>query len=277
MQNHKFLSEVRRRTGAASDGEAMNITRGVLQTLADHLAGNTPAKVAAQLPEEIGALLTEYKNDPDADGEGFDVEEFVRRTTERGAASDTETAKSQTKAVFAVLREAVSEGEFDKTRGTFPDEYEELFGSDFSDFSTKIIGMWKLVSLETIRPSGEIVYDWMGRHPTGLIIYDVTGRMAVQIMRDPRPTFASNVSAKATPEEKEAAFEGYYAYFGTFEFNEEEGLLTHRVQNSLYPNEVGINYTQSFNLSDSRLILATAPYQEAGEQRTNRITWERVK
>lgn len=129
MQNQEFISQIQQQTGAASGEEAIEITRAVLETLADHLAGNAPAKLAAQLPEEIGALITEYKNDPEAEGEGFGVEEFVRRAAER-AGTDEATAKQQSVAVLGVLREAVSEGEFDKMRGTLPAEYDELFGTD---------------------------------------------------------------------------------------------------------------------------------------------------
>lgn len=128
MQNHEFLSEVQKLVGVETSDEATTAIRAVLQTLADHLAGNAPAKLAAQLPEEIGALITEYKNDPEAEGEGFGVEEFIRRTAERGAASDSETAKNHAVAVLAVLRRAISEGEFDKMRGTLPAEYDALFG-----------------------------------------------------------------------------------------------------------------------------------------------------
>ena len=127
MQNHEFLSEVERRTGAAASIEAETATRAVLQTLADHLAGNAPAKLAAQLPEEIGAFITEHKNDPDAEGEGFGVEEFVSRAAQRGAGQDAETARKYSIAVLAVLREAISEGEFNKMRGTLPAEYDALF------------------------------------------------------------------------------------------------------------------------------------------------------
>lgn len=127
MQNHEFLSEVQQRMNISSNDEAMTATRAVLQTLADHLAGNAPAKLAAQLPEEIGAIITEYKNDPEAEGEGFGTEEFVRRTAERAGINDLATAKNQAVAVLAVLREAISEGEFDKMRGTLPAEYDELF------------------------------------------------------------------------------------------------------------------------------------------------------
>ena len=132
MQNNEFLSEVQRRIGTESADEANNAVRATLQTLADHLAGNAPAKLAAQLPEEIGAFITEHKSDPDATGEGFGVEEFVRRTAERSGMQDSATAKSYAVAVLAVMREAISDGEFDKMRGTLPDEYDALFGEHFS-------------------------------------------------------------------------------------------------------------------------------------------------
>lgn len=132
MQNHEFINEVERRIGAESADEANNAVRATLQTLADHLAGNAPAKLAAQLPEEIGTFITEHKSDPDAAGEGFGVEEFVRRTAERAGLSDAATAKSYAVAVLAVMREAISEGEFDKMRGTLPDEYDALFDEHFS-------------------------------------------------------------------------------------------------------------------------------------------------
>lgn len=101
--------------------------------------------------------------------------------------------------------------------------------------------------------------------------------MSVQIMRDPRPTFDSNDNAKATPEEKARAYDGYYAYYGTYQVNEAESTVMHHVQSSLRPTEVGIDYQRYFKLSGDRIVLTTTRYQEAGEQRTNRPTWERVK
>ena len=130
MKNHEFMAEVESRAGIKSADEALKITRAVLETLADHLAGNAPAKLAAQLPEEIGALITDHKSDPDADGEGFGVEEFIKRTAERAEIDDTETAKRYAVAVLGAMRTAISEGEFDKMRGTLPAEYDELFGGD---------------------------------------------------------------------------------------------------------------------------------------------------
>jgi hypothetical protein len=76
----------------------------------------------------------------------------------------------------------------------------------------------------------------MGKNPVGLIMYDETEHMAVQFMRDPRPIFASG-SDNATRDEIKNAYEGYYAYSGTYEVNGKEGIVTHHVQSSLRPEE----------------------------------------
>ncbi len=137
----------------------------------------------------------------------------------------------------------------------------------------KVVGTWKLVSIEATRPNGEVIRDW-GQNPTGLIIYDSEGRMAVQFMRDPRPTSASN---PLTIEEKNAAFEGYYAYFGTYEFDEKDGTVTHHIQGSMRPYEVRTDYKRLYKLEGNRLTLSTPPMLREGEQRIYRLVWERVK
>ena len=135
MQNNEFITQVKQHAGIESADEALNAAHAVLETLADHLAGNAPAKLAAQLPEEIGAIITEHKSDPNAEGEGFGVEEFLKRTAERAGLDDSDTAKRYAVAVLQALRASVSEGEFDKMRGTLPAEYDELFGGDVGELS----------------------------------------------------------------------------------------------------------------------------------------------
>src|ERR1019366_7120069 len=108
-----------------------------------------------------------------------------------------------------------------------------------------------------------------GRNPDGLIIYDATGHVSVQIMRDPRPTFESGRDRPETLDEFKTAYGGYYAYFGTYEVNEAEGIVLHHVRGSLWPREVGTEYKRNVALSGNRLILTTTPFQAAGEQRRN--------
>ncbi len=140
-----------------------------------------------------------------------------------------------------------------------------------------VIGTWRLVSVETLRPGGEVSHEWMGRNPVGLIIYDATGHVSVQIMRDPGPTFGGVRDRPDTPDEVKAAYNGYYAYFGTYEVNEPEGTILHRVRGSLWPREVGREYRRHVTLTGDRLTLTTPPFQAAGEQRRNQLIWECVK
>ena len=144
------------------------------------------------------------------------------------------------------------------------------------------VGAWKLISLESVRPNGEVVEGWMGRNPVGLIIYDSKGYMSVQLIRDPRPAMTANTVSelnKVAPEELKDAYVGYYAYFGTYEVNEKEGFVIHHVQGSLRPAEVGIEHKRFFKISDNRITLSTPPmlYSLIGEHRISRLTFERAK
>lgn len=127
MNHEDFTAQVKR-LGEFDAGEtALTATRATLETLCDHLAGNAPAKLAAQLPEGIAEFITDYKSDENAEGERFGVDEFVERTAKRLGTSDLDAVRAQAKAVLAVVREAVSDGEFEKVRGTLPDDYDALF------------------------------------------------------------------------------------------------------------------------------------------------------
>lgn len=137
-----------------------------------------------------------------------------------------------------------------------------------------VAGAWRLVSIEDRKPDGEMVY-WMGSRPTGLIIYDASGHMSVQFMRDPRPIFTTTYN-RASSDEVKSAYEGYFAYFGRYQVDEEKGIITHQLQGSLRPQEVGIDYLRNFQISDNRLILSmTVPGKNGEWHRT--LTWERLR
>jgi hypothetical protein len=139
----------------------------------------------------------------------------------------------------------------------------------------RIVGTWKLLSLETLLADGNVIYDFMGRNPTGQITYNTTGQMSVQIMHDPRPMWGPG--SRLTSAEIETAFYGYYAYFGPYDVDEEAGTVIHHVQASLWPTEVGVAYTQEFTISGDRLVLLAAPYLKDGEERRSRYTWQRIE
>jgi hypothetical protein len=139
----------------------------------------------------------------------------------------------------------------------------------------EFVGTWKLVSLESRRSNGQIVYPY-GRDVLGAINYDARGNMSMQLMRSDRPAFAINDPQKGTPEDIKAAFEGFLAYFGTYEINEEKGTITHHMRGSSFPNWVGSDHIRFFEFSGNRLTLRTPPIHVGGISVTSLLIWERM-
>jgi hypothetical protein len=157
-----------------------------------------------------------------------------------------------------------------------------LVGQKKSDGSVreKFVGAWRLVSIETIRPNGEVIYPFYGKHPEGLIVYDRDGWMSVQIVSDPLPTVPKDGSWEAflaaPSAEKVAAVEGYYAYFGTWTLSPSNSTVTHHIKQSLRPGERGEEGVRHFVLDGDRLTL-TAKTREMNEDHERRIVWQRVR
>ena len=131
----------------------------------------------------------------------------------------------------------------------------------------KFTGAWRLISFEERQSDGEIKYPY-GRTPVGLLIYDATGRMSVQVMRSDRAALSSNDLQEAALEEIKAAVEGFTAFFGTYEIDEEAGTIIHYVEGHLLPGSVGKDLKRSFEFSGDRLILNPSP--------SRRVIWERI-
>ena len=104
--------------------------------------------------------------------------------------------------------------------------------------------------------------------------------MAVQVTRrSDRAKFASEEIAKATTEEKAAAFSTYGAYYGTYTINEAAGTITHHVEGSLTPNDVGKDFVRYYKLSGNRITLMPVETNDrpGTSQPVRSLTWERVK
>jgi hypothetical protein len=148
-----------------------------------------------------------------------------------------------------------------------------------SSVTDGLVGTWRLVSIEIVRPNGEVIYPFYGKHPEGLLIYDRSGWMSVQIISDPKPTVPLGSSREgflaAPAREKVAAVQGYYAYFGTWTVNPSGATVTHHIRQSLYPGERGEEGLRHLDLQGNRLNL-TAKSHELGEDHERRLVWERV-
>ncbi|URM89149.1 DUF2267 domain-containing protein [Streptomyces sp. MRC013] len=132
MRHDEFLARVRERGEYRDQEEAAQITRAVLEVLGHRITPGEASDLAAQLPGDLGDVLT-----ADA-GEGrptdrFGIEEFYRRVGERTGARPR-TAQWDASAVLSTLADAVSGGELNQVISQLPSSYAVLFGkADLSD------------------------------------------------------------------------------------------------------------------------------------------------
>lgn len=153
------------------------------------------------------------------------------------------------------------------------------FGQKDSNLRERLAGTWKLVSIETIRPSGEVIYPFYGKRPEGLLLYDRSGWMSVQIVSDPAPEVPKADSREdflAAPlAEKAKAIDGFYGYYGTWTVDASKQTVTHHIVQSLYPAERGEEGVRHFVLDGDHLTL-TAKTREMGEEHQRRLIWQRT-
>jgi Lipocalin-like domain len=116
-----------------------------------------------------------------------------------------------------------------------------------------IVGTWRLLSYEDWDKSGRRTVPF-GEHPRGYIVFDPTGHVTIQIMRMPAlPPLASGDEEVATPGEKQAAYDAYAAYFGTYTVR--NGQFVTHVEGSLRPTYTNTDQPRPFTLTGDRLII----------------------
>jgi hypothetical protein len=144
-----------------------------------------------------------------------------------------------------------------------------------------IIGAWRLVGIDYSGPNGVLADPVFGPNPQGIIIYDQSGWMSVQIVTANRPAIArpaTRTSRAVTPDDAKLAaeaFDTYYAYFGTWDYNADASVITHHLNSSLLPYETGLEYRREVTFDGVHLKLI-ARSQETGEERHRTLVWTRV-
>lgn len=138
-----------------------------------------------------------------------------------------------------------------------------------------LLGTWKLVSSVGVYSDGRVTHNY-GENPEGLLVYDRQGNFSGQIQGQVRPLFESGNLLRGEPEEIKAAFEGYVAYYGKYEVDEDAACLTHYVEGSLFPNWVGDTQTRFYSFEGTKLILKTAPFVGKKHSITHTLVWERA-
>ncbi|RIK43573.1 MAG: DUF2267 domain-containing protein [Chloroflexi bacterium] len=128
MKYDEFIQRVQELAGVQTSDEALRLTQAVLETLGERLYRTEQSQMAAQLPKGIKELFVARQPPENTrrDVQGFSLEEFYHRVSARSGVSYPKALK-QTKAVMAVLQEAVTSGQIEDVRRELPAEFDELF------------------------------------------------------------------------------------------------------------------------------------------------------
>ena len=145
-----------------------------------------------------------------------------------------------------------------------------------------LIGTWRLLSIRLVGPNGPAVDPFFGADPIGILVYDPSGWMSVQIVGGQRPAMDAPASfvSRATPGEtaqdaqlKASVLDTYYAYFGTWRYDEATSSVVHDIRSSLIPGESGKSYSQTVSLVGGHLVFSRHAMNGAIVQEK---VWERV-
>ena len=138
----------------------------------------------------------------------------------------------------------------------------------------QLLGTWKLVSIEDTMNSGATgPSQQFGPHPHGFIMYEPDGHMCATIANGDRPAWKD--PANPTNEEKNAYYDTFIAYCGTFKLDGATSTLTHYPSVAWTPAYVDSTQVRPFKLDGDRLTITVTAVTPAITKRV--LVWERAK
>jgi uncharacterized protein (DUF2267 family) len=121
LSAEEFVQHVADRAAIGED-RARRAVEAVLETLGERISGGEVEDLVAHLPAEFHEPLRRGSELSHGAARRMSLDAFVRRIAEREGVTPDE-AREQARAVFATLREAVPEREFDDVVAQLPRDY----------------------------------------------------------------------------------------------------------------------------------------------------------
>jgi hypothetical protein len=141
----------------------------------------------------------------------------------------------------------------------------------------RIVGAWELQSRTVQRAGGEVVDDpVLSERPIGRLFYSSSGHMALQMMRQGRAQAITEPAGQAGAASARVVL-GYDAYFGTFTVDEAAGTVTHHVQGSLFPEDLGKDFVRRFKVDGDVFELSFTSPSSDGASITRTLVFRRSR
>lgn len=126
-----------------------------------------------------------------------------------------------------------------------------------------LIGSWRLLKMESVDSRGNLLLPW-GEKIDGLLIYDREGYMSLQIAR---------------LDLDQSSSESFHSYFGTFQIDQADGRVLHKVLYALRNDWNGRTQERAYSVNGDRLTLKSPPLnlETYTELRSVLTYWQRIK
>ena len=136
----------------------------------------------------------------------------------------------------------------------------------------KLIGFWKLISLERRNAKGELSISNPGM--TGFLVYTASGHVMVHMMD---PYRRRNAGDTPTPDETMATYRTYTSYFGPYTVNESSGYVVHHLTAAFNSGDEGTDFQRFIEFAGKRLTLKPPATKDAnGDPLQMSLVWERL-
>jgi len=147
--------------------------------------------------------------------------------------------------------------------------------SPTGNLTKSLPGLWWLQSREDYTKAGERrIEPTLGSDPIAILTFSNTHFAAQFMKRDREDNAANKINYSA--KNNTSAVGGYDAYFGTYEINEETGLMTTTLIGSLSPDNIGMIAHRNLRIIDDKLIIQLETTTPDGEAVTRTLTWKRL-
>ena len=140
-----------------------------------------------------------------------------------------------------------------------------------------IVGTWELVSRTDRDAAGRVLSETsLGATPIGYLIYDAAGHVSAQLAARERAGIVCDSSGRSVDPNNNANISGYSAYFGRYQVDAAAGTVTHILEGTLSPADMGKRLWRRFRVVGDTLTVSFEPLGPDGTPRTRTLVWHRV-
>ncbi|MBF4517254.1 lipocalin-like domain-containing protein [Flavobacterium sp. ANB] len=141
--------------------------------------------------------------------------------------------------------------------------------------STKIKGLWTLVSVENTDSDGTKTFPY-GTNPKGSLFFDEKGNYAIQIYKNERAKIVSGDKNKCTPEENAAIVQGSNSHFGKFKIDETSKTITFKIETASFPNWENTEQNRFYTYMNNELKYVVTNTTQGGKSVTAEVVWKKL-